>query len=534
MKIKSLLKAVLSQDMNLFKISVNNDASKLKKMILPVVLFIVVLYAMGTYAFMMAQILAPAQMIHVMLTLFIIVCTVISFVEGIYKSQGMLFDAKDNDLLLSLPIKKSHILFVRLTKLLIFQYLFNLMFLLPAVIVYAYYMTPDISFYIISVIMSLLVPIIPTVCGSIIGYMIKLLSSKFKKKGLVQTILSIIITVLILLLSMNINTFINELATNANGINEAITKLYYPIELYLNLIDRFNILDFASLIVINLMPLGIFILIGAKYYYKIITKTVEGNVNSANGIKKGKIAHKKPLKALTLKEIKRYFSSPVCIINTLFGPVIIFLTTILLCVKGTGILNVEGMPISLDIEKYLPAIYYALVVAICSLTQITAFSISIEGRTINITKSLPVSWKTICDSKILMSLIIELPLILISNLLFIIKFRVNLIYSLLILGITFSAAFLMSVLGLIINLKYPKMDANNDTEIVKQSISVLVAVILGMLFISISTGAVIYLSRHLGFEMAIICHLILVTILGLISYSFLCKKGKSAYTKINV
>jgi len=534
MKIKSLLKAVFSQDMNLFKVSVNNGSSKLKKVLVPFLLFIVVLYAMGTYAYAMVQILAPVQMTHVMLTLFIIVCTALSFIEGIYKSQGMLFDAKDNDLLLSLPIKKSHILFVRLTKLLVFQYLFNLMFLLPAFVVYAYYTSPDINFYIISLVMSVLIPIIPTVCGSVIGYLIKLLSSKFNKKKLVQTILSIIITVLIFLLCMNINSLINQLITDANGINLSIIKAYYPIELYLNLITKFNLVDFVLLITINLIPLGIFVLIGARYYYKIITKTVEGNVNSANGIKKGKMAHRKPLKALMLKEIKRYLSSPVYIINTLFGPVIIFLTTILLCVKGTGILNSGGVQLPFDINKYLPALYYVLVVVVCGITQITASSISVEGKTMNITKSLPISWEIICDSKILMSLIVELPLILISNLLFIIKFRVNLIYTLLIFGVTFVSAFLMSVLGLIINLKYPKMDANNDTEIVKQSMSVMIATLCGMFFISISIGAVIYLSTNIGIELALVCHLVLVAILGLISNKLLAKKGMTIYRKINV
>ena len=45
-----------------------------------------------------------------MISIFIILVTILTFMEGIYKSQGILFDAKDNDLLFSLPIKKSQIL----------------------------------------------------------------------------------------------------------------------------------------------------------------------------------------------------------------------------------------------------------------------------------------------------------------------------------------------------------------------------------------------------------------------------------------
>ena len=44
------------------------------------------------------------------------------------------------------------------------------------------------------------------------------------------------------------------------------------------------------------------------------------------------------------------------------------------------------------------------------------------------------------------------------------------------------------MLGLIINLKYPKMDATSDTEVVKQSISSMISVLSGMV-IAIIVGA---------------------------------------------
>ena len=102
--------------------------------------------------------------------------------EGIYKSQGILFEARDNDLLFSLPIKKSQILLVRIIKLLAFQFIYNLMFILPAFVIYIYFERPGINFYLISLLMSLLISIIPTIVSSILGYMVKLVSSKFKSK----------------------------------------------------------------------------------------------------------------------------------------------------------------------------------------------------------------------------------------------------------------------------------------------------------------------------------------------------------------
>ena len=135
MKTISLLKAALSQDMNMFKYKAKESSNKITKIIFPIILFLMVSMAIGTYAYMFGKELSNYHLTYIMISLFIIFVTIITFIEGIYKSQGILFDSKDNELLFSLPIKKHQILFVRIFKLLLFEYLYNLMFLLPAFVV---------------------------------------------------------------------------------------------------------------------------------------------------------------------------------------------------------------------------------------------------------------------------------------------------------------------------------------------------------------------------------------------------------------
>ena len=139
MKTYSLIKAVLSQDMNMFNYSAKRNSSKFVKTILPIILFLIVALGIGTYAYMLGKALHEVHLTYIMLTMFLFLVTVLTFIEGIYKSQGILFEAKDNDLLFSLPISKSKILFLRIFKLLLFEYIYNLMFLLPAFIIYIYF-----------------------------------------------------------------------------------------------------------------------------------------------------------------------------------------------------------------------------------------------------------------------------------------------------------------------------------------------------------------------------------------------------------
>ena len=203
MKFFSLIKAAFSQDMNLFSYSTGKNASKTKKIIMPIILFLLVCFSFGNIAYEIGSMLKPLKLTEVMLAMFLMGCIVISFTEGIYKSQGILFDAKDNNLLFSLPITKRDILTLRITKLLVFEYLFNLMFILPAFVSYIILMHPGIRFYIISILATILLPLLPTVISCFIGYFIKLISSKFKKSKLVQTIFTTLIFCVIFILSMN-------------------------------------------------------------------------------------------------------------------------------------------------------------------------------------------------------------------------------------------------------------------------------------------------------------------------------------------
>lgn len=534
MKTLSLLKAVLTEDMNLFKFNTGVNASKKKKILLPILLFLIVGYSIGYYEYIIAKPLHDVNLTYIMLSLFIFVVTIITLIEGIYKSQGILFECKDNDLLFSLPIPKSKILFVRIFKLLLFQYLYNLMFLLPAFIVYIYFEHPSISFYLLSILMTILIPIIPTVISSIVGYLIKLISSKSNYKKIMQTILSSIIFLGIFFLSMNMNNFIEDIVVKASSINDMLTKIYYPIGAYISLIDNFNILVFIKLLLINIIPFILFILLGSKYYFKIISNSKE-SITRKNK-KRGELFKKNsPIKALTIKELKRYFSSSVYIYNTIFGLLLILVITILLCIKGNSVidmlLNSEGID---SINISLPIIYYILVLFSCSMTSITSSSISLEGKTINITKSLPIKEKDILKSKIIYPYIIELPFILISELLFFIVFKINIAYIILIFSMSIIIITLSSIIGLIINLKYPKMNARGDTEVVKQSISSMISVFIGMGIFIISLIGGIYLYDKINIYLLLTIHVVVLLVITIILYIILINNGTKEYRKINV
>lgn len=534
MKLFSLLKAVLTQDMNIFNYNFGKHKGKIGRILLPIVLFLLVAFSVGFYAANMADPLKKVNLTYVMLTMFMLITIIVSFFEIIYKSQGMLFESKDNDLLFSLPIKKSTILFIRLLKLLLFEYLFNLIFLLPAYVVYIIYETPGISFYLISILMYLLVPIIPTILACIIGYLVKMFSSKGKYKKIIQTILTSIIFMIIFFASFYIDKFFLDIAEHATSINDFITKLYYPIGLYIDLILKFDILKLLILLIINIVPFIIFIIIGQKFYFRIISNSKSSIKRKHEKLDENKIKTTSVLKSLTKKELKRYFSSPVYMFNTSFGLILIPVLTISMCIKGPDIINtLAGGDVDLS-NISIELLYYLVVLFSLLMTSITSSSISLEGKTINYTKSLPIDYKTILLSKIMNCYVLELPFVLVSLIPFIIIFTPSVLFVIELIIMAVLIILIQAVIGLLANLKYPKLNASNDTEVVKQSMSSLVGVLSGFLIIIVSVVLYIFLGDALELNILLILHILILLLFGALSYLYLMKTGPKKYQNLSV
>lgn len=531
-KIKSLLNALLSQDMQIFKYKAKSTDSKSKKLLFIVFLAAIVLYSVGIYAYIFAEQLSKSNLTYVMLTLFIIVVTVLSFMEGLYKSQGMLFDCKDNDLLFSLPISKRLIFFLRITKLLIFQFLYNLLFILPAFAVYIYFENPGITFYIVSLIMLFLIPLIPTVLSGILGYIIKMVSLKFKSKKIMQTILSLGLLLLFFSLSFNMEGFVNNIVSKATSINELLTKIYYPAAIYVNLINKFDVLLLIKLVLINVVPLVVFVYLGSIFYNKIIFKSKESikgkRVKNVNSL----IKVNSQIKALIIREFKRFINSPVYILNSSFGLILIVLLTISLSLKSDKLL---ASIIEIDpniIKNNIVLVYYALIIIASLMVYITSSIISLEGKKITISKSLPVSEKKILLSKVLFSVIITLPFLILSDIIFIISFKVTTLNIIYIILLTIILPFTSSLIGIIINLKFPKMIFNNDTEVVKQSVSCLVSVFFSM---ALSIASIFLMIKFIkNINICVLLMIIAFLLINIILYYILNTYGVKKYRKISI
>ena len=247
-----------------------------------------------------------------------------------------------------------------------------------------------------------------------------------------------------------------------------------------------NILALIAYIVLNIILFFVFCLILSKGYKNIINRLKE--IKKVK--KKGEVKFEKTNDitiTLIKKEFRRYISIPVYVVNTFFGMILLILfagSTIF--IDKTTIIN-ELFNTSQDAQMGLTIFpFIIMVIAFTMLMSNTAgSSISLEGKNLWILKTLPVDIKKVLKSKVLFNILVILPISIIS--LVIVFFTFNLTLTELLIGILFEILISIFVgeFGIIINLKYPKINYINETQVVKQSLSSFLCVMLPMVVIMV-------------------------------------------------
>lgn len=445
----------------------------------------------------------------------------------------------DADLLLALPVTKTQII----TSKILFNYVFDLGMIastiLPSFIIY-YIMIPvkpDILYLLRCGYLILVFPMLSNAIGTIFGALFTFLTRKFVKANAIRSIISVFFLVMFLLGYYALQFYFDLFAkTSTDFMMSDIFVLKFIVDF---LLGNNWIVYGIIFTLICLIPFIICVLISSLSLGK--------HVRALNSKKKTLIFKKTSItKTLLEQEIGKYFSSNVYVINTLFGGVILVVLSLIYLVLGKSFITekvITLMGSSNMIEQLLdnvPIIMIVLAVLVTSTIVIASSSISFEGKNIWILKVNPINYKKVFTSKILCNFIVAFICIAISSIFFGIRFIVDSN----ILGICFTFgylivsslfALLISISGLFVNLLFPKLDWQSETEVVKQSMStgigLLVNMVLGVIvviplfaFLMFTKGAIVLIG--------IIISIILLIILIIISVILLNTVGKKLYSKL--
>jgi ABC-2 type transport system permease protein len=234
----------------------------------------------------------------------------------------------------------------------------------------------------------------------------------------------------------------------------------------------------------------------SKNYVKIIT----GSKSSAKKkYKREKLASGSLLTALVKKEMGIFLSSSTYILNAsagiIFNVMIIFAAFPLkdaLLSEDLGVLAILGG------TEFIYLAVTAILSGMAFMNSISASAVSMEGKHWWITKSAPIPTRAMIYAKLAPHLLIALPISLVSSVVIAAVLNPPILWWLPIVFIPAVANAVSAMLGLVLNIAFPKFDFTNEAQVVKQSLPSFITVMLGFVLTFGSSAAAFFLSSKLS------------------------------------
>ena len=498
-KLISLLKATMSGGLQLFNYRGKTDRSRRT---MPLLLALLVGVLMLLSANSLTGELKGSGAEAAILPLYTLITSVIIIMEGVYKSGDLLFSPRDNDTLLAMPIKKSTIVFARIIKFYLFEMIYCLIFLLPAIIAYAMNCEVAPTYYLVAFTMLLLVPVIPIAISCIFGLLSSAVSAKSRHKALIQIIFSFIVLFGFAAIILMVNTTPSLDGRSIAALSDKLSVYYYPASAFTTLVTDFNVWQYFIFILINLVVLAATVFLISRFYFQIITRlSMVKKARSANTQKYIFTKHSQTF-AMVRKELNKYFHTPVLLMNTAVGLVLFLVAVGALCIQYdnlvSSLLSSEDFPLTADqIHSFLPSVAFAMVAFASLMTFITTTMISLEGKAFNLLKSMPISGKKVILAKVLAAMLLIVPVTALGAITMFIRFQFGLLDIILVLLAVIAIPLVTELIGILIDPKYARFDSESDAVVVKQSAGVMIATFLGLgmvLFTISLTFAVVFLT----------------------------------------
>lgn len=444
---------------------------------------------------------------------------------SVFNTYSGLYKAKDNDLLLAMPIRVRDIMVARLLNVYLMGLMYSSVVILPAVIVYWVCAPFSIAAVIGCIALILFISLIALVMSCALGWCVAVLSSKLKHKSFVTVIISLIAFAAYYFVCFRLNTMITTLLQNALIIGEKIQGKAY----LLYLIGRMGEGYLPSILVCLAAGFGLVSLCGwlmSRSFLKLATVTdqvVKKEYKESVAKQRGMFA------TLLSKEFGRFTSSANYMLNAGLGTVFILLFAAFLLFKGKDMAEAFTGVFGPEKAAFL---FCLILAAMGSSNDMAAPSVSLEGKNIWILQSLPIDPVQVLLAKLSVQLIItEVPLVILT--LVATRF-VNLNPLQMVLFILFPLVFcfLIAAMDLSIGLRLANLTWTNELAPIKQSAAVAISLFGGWAIVAAIGLLFMWKGSALGFTAYVGIWLAVCVVVSAILMLYLVKRGGKRFAEL--
>lgn len=426
----------------------------------------------------------------------------LSVFGGVFMTQNQLYDAKDNDLLLSMPIKPGTILLSRMLPLLGMNLVFCALVMVPAFVMYAIHVEFSIVHFLFRILAMLGVCFLAQAVCCLLGWGLRWLLRRMNR-----SLASLLYMAAFLLIYFSVysqaGNIMNAIALSGEAIGAAVKSWIWP--LYAMGVgctgEIWYLLAFLG---------ACSVVFGVVYWLLSVTFLHNATSRRSGRVRKldmGSVKTGNAGQTMVRKEWLHFLGSPVYLTNCGLG----ILMTVALAVAGVifrgkllGMLETVGI----DLSSHYPAIICGMVGVLTSMCFLSAPSVSLEGKNLWVLKSMPVSGKEILRAKLGFHLLLTTPVSMTAG------FALSIAYGcgageIVLCGIVPGLlAVLCGLVGMILGLKWARLDWLSEAYPVKQGLAAGITM-LGMMSVPLVLGAVYLLAGISAGTFLVLCALLL-------------------------
>ena len=486
------------------------------------------LYLSGIYSFMLADTLRTINLLEFLLPLMALIACAAALMFTLFGANSVVFGNRDSDLLLSLPVSSFVVMLSKILALYLENLLFCGLWMVPTCIAYILYADAlSVGFLIRALICIPFLPLLPSMIGVLLGYCVAFFSAHAKHKALISNLLYFVLFGTLMIGSMQLNRLSALLLTNSAAVQSAFSSWLLPFGLLQRGIAAGSWGAVIGFCIGCAIPFFIIVYALSTQYKRILSTLASRSVR--NDYKVTRLQSQGAFMALFRKEIHRYFGTPIYFFNTAFGILILLGGSIYLCFSRTTVMQFLAMTNMTG--AVAPLVCAALCFCVATVNT-TCVSISLEGNALWILREAPVSSATLLAVKGLLNVVVAWPISMLALLITALALSMP-------VGTALSIALLCTVLilfiaqyGLIINLLLPKMDAENDTLVVKQSAGSFCGIFGGMILAGLCVFLYFMLNTALAFILFILILAAVLAVLCLGEWYWLTHQGVARFERL--
>lgn len=492
--------------------------------LLYIFLFGMLMFMFSAFATVLCDSLLQANFGWLYFAIMGIVAVAFGVFGSVFSTYSSLYKAKDNDFLLSMPVPSAKILFVRLFGVYLMGLMYELIVMIPTVVVWFVFAKLSI----VSVIFTVLIPFVLSFfilsLSAILGWIVALISGKINNK-IAKNIMTVMFSLAFLAVyyyffMAKSSSLFESILSNPDALSGGVINYMYPLY-QMGLAAGGEVIPMLIFTAIIAVLFAMVYLVISRSFLRLAT------VNKGSAKKEYKAkqnAVHSVGKTLLIKEFRHLVGSATYMLNCGLGSVLMIMAAVALLIKGAAVTEFINQILP-DVKDMISLVAIAAICLVCATNNFTAPSVSLEGKNIWLLQSMPVLSKQVLTAKMNMQLILTLipAAILIAATEFVLAPSI----AFAVIIPVFVAIFIvfMAEVGLIINLKMPNLDWTNETVPVKQSGSVVISLFGGWALITVL--AVVYWLLA-SFLTPIVYALIIMAAMlaaAVLMYKWICTKG---------